>query len=136
MYDPLVVYFSTKSGNTKRFVDKLGLRSKQISLNKEESLIVNEPYVLITPTYGGGAITGAVPVQVIRFLNNESNRNLLKGVISTGNTNFGSGFCLAGKIIAEKCNIPNLKDVELFGTPEDVQQSVTLINNALGKSHS
>jgi protein involved in ribonucleotide reduction len=44
------------------------------------------------------------------------------GVVSTGNRNFGDGFCLSGKIISEKCNVPNLASVELFGTPDDVQQ--------------
>jgi Protein involved in ribonucleotide reduction len=45
------------------------------------------PFYLVTPTYGGGSHKGAdVPKQVIRFLNEESNRKLLRGVIASGNT--------------------------------------------------
>lgn len=52
----LVVYFSSATENTRRFVDKLGLPSARIPLYKnDEPLIVNEPYVLVCPTYGGGA---------------------------------------------------------------------------------
>ena len=46
-------------------------------------------YVLLTPTYGGGTIDKAVPVQVKRFLNDERNRSGIIGVIASGNTNFG-----------------------------------------------
>lgn len=48
----LVVYFSSATENTRRFVDKLGLPSARIPLYKnDEPLIVNEPYVLVCPTY-------------------------------------------------------------------------------------
>ena len=51
-----VVYFSSATQNTRRFVDKLGLRSARIPLHRrDEPLVVDEPYVLICPTYGGGA---------------------------------------------------------------------------------
>ncbi len=43
---------------------------------------------------------GAVPKQVIRFLNDAQNRSNIRGVITAGNTNFGTAFCLAGDIIA------------------------------------
>ena len=85
----LVVYFSSATRNTERFVEKLDLPSKRIPLHKTEPpLVVDEPYVLICPTYGGGAsISGAtntkpVPPQVIRFLNNPHNRNLIRNVTS------------------------------------------------------
>ena len=57
----LVVYFSSATRNTERFVEKLDLPSKRIPLHKTEPpLVVDEPYVLICPTYGGGAsISGA-----------------------------------------------------------------------------
>lgn len=118
---PLLVYFSSVSGNTARFVEKLGMRSQRIPLrSKEQPLVVDEPFVLVTPTYGGGDGHGAVPKQVIRFLNDERNRRLIRGVIAAGNTNFGEAFCLAGDIISRKCHVPHLYRVELFGTPEDV----------------
>ncbi|GAA2971099.1 protein involved in ribonucleotide reduction [Microbacterium terrae] len=122
---PLIVYFSSVSGNTARFVEKLGLRAQRIPLHQTDAALqVDEPFVLVTPTYGGGqgrgVEKGAVPKQVIRFLNDEGNRSLIRGVVSAGNTNFGEHFCIAGDIISRKCRVPHLYRLELFGTPEDV----------------
>lgn len=124
---PLLVYFSSISGNTARFIEKLGMRAERLPLHRSDpSPQIDEPYVLITPTYGGGQgrgeERGAVPKQVIRFLNDEHNRSLIRGVISTGNSNFGEAFCLAGTIISRKCRVPHLYRVEVFGTPEDVDR--------------
>ncbi|WP_296197684.1 class Ib ribonucleoside-diphosphate reductase assembly flavoprotein NrdI [uncultured Microbacterium sp.] len=122
---PLLVYFSSISGNTARFIEKLHTPALRIPLHPTDPPIdVREPFVLVTPTYGGGQgrgeERGAVPKQVVRFLNDENNRRLLRGVISAGNTNFGEHFCLAGDIISRKCDVPHLYRLELFGTPEDV----------------
>ena len=116
-----LVYFSSVSGNTHRFVEKLGTPAVRIPLHaKDEPLIVHEPYVLILPTYGGGPDTRAVPKQVIKFLNVEENRSHLRGVIAAGNTNFGEAYGIAGDIVARKCQVPFLYRFELFGTPDDV----------------
>ena len=51
----LVVYFSSATGNTHKFVEKLGIKNARIPIRRNEpELIVDEPYVLICPTYGGG----------------------------------------------------------------------------------
>lgn len=123
----LLVYFSSVSGNTARFIEKLGARAMRIPLHAADPpLVVDEPFILVTPTYGGGQgrgeEQGAVPKQVIRFLNDERNRHLIRGVISAGNTNFGEHFGLAGDIISRKCNVPYLYRLEVFGTPEDVER--------------
>ena len=116
-----LVYFSSVSGNTKRFVEKLGMPARRIPLYaKEEPLVVDEDYVLLVPTYGGGNGRGAVPKQVIKFLNDERNRQHIRGVIGAGNTNFGEAYCLAGDIISAKCQVPHMYKFELFGTPRDV----------------
>jgi protein involved in ribonucleotide reduction len=116
-----LVYFSTKSGNTHRFVEKLGLAATRLPLNRDApALRVTEPYILVTPSYGGGSAQGAVPKQVIHFLNDTHNRDLLRGVIAAGNTNFGEAYGLAGRIIAKKCHVPLLYRFELFGTDDDV----------------
>ena len=118
---PLLVYFSSTSENTHRFVGKLGFRSARIPLRpKEAPLAVDEEYVLLVPTYGGGSVKGAVPKQVIAFLNDPRNRSLCRGVIASGNTNFGEAYCLAGDIIASKLGVPFLYRYELLGTPTDV----------------
>ncbi|SJN35828.1 Ribonucleotide reduction protein NrdI [Microbacterium esteraromaticum] len=124
---PLLVYFSSISGNTARFIEKLGLPARRIPLYRsEEPLLIDEPFVLVTPTYGGGQgrgeEKGSVPKQVIRFLNDERNRRHIRGVISAGNTNFGDAFCLAGEIISRKCDVPHLYRFEVFGTQDDVDR--------------
>lgn len=116
-----LIYFSSVSGNTARFVEKLGREAARIPLlPSEPALVATEPYVLVVPTYGGGNGADAVPKQVIRFLNDPGNRALLRGVIAGGNTNFGAGYGIAGDIISAKCRVPMLYRFELFGTPEDV----------------
>ncbi|MGB3413275.1 MAG: class Ib ribonucleoside-diphosphate reductase assembly flavoprotein NrdI [Microbacteriaceae bacterium] len=120
-----LVYFSSVSGNTHRFVEKLKMGGKRLPLRAgDEALKVNEPYVLVLPTYGGGHGQGAVPKQVIRFLNDEQNRSLIRGVIAAGNTNFGEAFGIAGDIVARKCQVPLLYRFEQFGTPEDVERVI------------
>ncbi|WKD58783.1 class Ib ribonucleoside-diphosphate reductase assembly flavoprotein NrdI [Corynebacterium caspium] len=123
----LIVYFSSATENTHRFVQKLGFLSARIPIRKTAPpLIVEEPYCLIVPTYGGGASIShenvrPVPAPVIRFLNNEHNRSLLRCVVAGGNTNFGSDFGKAGAEIAAKCKVPYVYRFELLGTDEDVE---------------
>jgi protein involved in ribonucleotide reduction len=115
----LIVYYSSRSENTRRFVEKLGLRAARIPLGAEDVLI-REPYVLISPTYSGDGGKGAVPKQVIRFLNDAENRSNIRGVIAAGNSNFGETYGLAGDVISQKCQVPYLYRFELLGTAEDV----------------
>ncbi len=115
----LIVYYSSRSENTHRFVEKLGLRAARIPLGAEDVLI-REPYVLISPTYCGDGGKGAVPKQVIRFLNDAENRSNIRGVIAAGNSNFGETYGLAGDVISQKCQVPYLYRFELLGTAEDV----------------
>ena len=119
-----LVYFSSVSENTHRFVQKLGVEATRIPLRGR--IQVHEPYVLVLPTYGGGRATpdinagGYVPKQVIAFLNDQHNRSLLRGVIAAGNTNFGAEFCYAGDVVSRKCGVPYLYRFELMGTEDDV----------------
>ncbi|PQM73597.1 class Ib ribonucleoside-diphosphate reductase assembly flavoprotein NrdI [Corynebacterium sp. J010B-136] len=123
----LVVYFSSVTDNTHRFVQKLDLPNERIPLRlKDEPLIVNEPYVLVCPTYGGGvSLTGEnsrpVPRQVIRFLNNEHNRSFIRAVVAGGNSNFGADFGKAGEVISAKCKVPYVYRFEMMGNEDDVR---------------
>lgn len=120
-----LVYFSSVSENTHRFVQKLGVPATRIPLHGR--IEVDEPYVLILPTYGGGraipnlAAGGYVPKQVIAFLNNQHNRSLIRGVIAAGDKNFGPEFANAGDVLSRKCGVPYLYRFELMGTPDDVE---------------
>lgn len=120
--EPTIVYFSSVSENTHRFVQKTGIKNLRLPLRtSEEPPQVSEPYVLCIPSYGRPGGAGSVPPQAIKFLNNPANRALLKGVIGAGNTNFGELFCVAADKIAAKCHVPVLYKFELMGTEEDVE---------------
>ncbi|WP_374257671.1 class Ib ribonucleoside-diphosphate reductase assembly flavoprotein NrdI [Yokenella regensburgei] len=115
-----LVYFSSSSENTLRFIERLGLPAVRIPLNERERIQVDEPYILVVPSYGGGGLAGAVPRQVIRFLNDPHNPALIRGVIASGNRNFGEAYALAGDVIAKKCQVPFLWRFELMGTQHDI----------------
>ena len=123
-----LVYFSSVSENTHRFVRKLGFPADHvIRIPLHGRIEVDQPFVLVLPTYGGGKVSpdinsgGYVPKQVIAFLNNEHNRSLIRGVIAAGNNNFGEEFAYAGNVVSAKCGVPYLYRFELMGTPEDVE---------------
>lgn len=121
--DSALICFSSSSENTLRFVRKLGMDFARLPLYaKEAPLLATQPFVLVLPTYGGTGGEGSVPKQVIRFLNEPRNRELLRGVIGAGNTNFGDNYCLAADIVAAKCKVPHLYNFELMGTPEDISR--------------
>ncbi|EKK5268129.1 class Ib ribonucleoside-diphosphate reductase assembly flavoprotein NrdI [Cronobacter dublinensis] len=130
-----LIYFSSRSENTHRFIARLGLPAQRIPLEDDARLRASESYILIVPTYGGGGTAGAVPRQVIRFLNDEHNRALLRGVIAAGNRNFGEGFCRAGDIIARKCQVPFLYRFELMGTGLDIDNVRKGVNEFWQRHH-
>ena len=140
-----VVYFSSASENTSRFVAGCRLEDEGINVYRiplrpsDPALSVREPYIIMVPTYGGGNAKKAVPTQVKHFLNDPDNRSFIRGVIASGNTNFGDAFCAAGNIIAAKCAVPFLYRFELLGTPEDrdkVRQGVLDFFTSISKQES
>ena len=62
----------------------------------------------------------AIPKQVMAFLKDETNRSNCVGVISSGNTNFGEAYLVAGRLLSAKLQVPVLYGFELLGTPDDV----------------
>lgn len=119
-----IVYFSSPTNNTHRFVQKVIDGSSETTLRiplHGPMPQADEPYVLFVPTYGGGTVKGSVPRPVIKFLNDEHNRSLIRGVIVGGNTNFGKAYGLAGDVIAHKCKVPLMYRFELLGTQTDVE---------------
>lgn len=119
-----IIFFSNRSNNTARFVKKLGLDNTYripIVWDEENPMLHDKPYVLFVPTYGGGHEDYSVPRPVANFLNIPSNRHGLRAVVGFGNTNFGTHYCKAARIIAEHVGVPILANIELFGTQEDVE---------------
>ena len=118
-----MVYSPSATHTPRGCAQNPGFAAPRIALRRrDDRLIATEPFVLVTPTYGGGHDGGAVPKQVIAFLNEPSNRAFLRGVIAAGNTNFGSAYCLAGDIVSAKCQVPYLYAFELMGTQQDVSR--------------
>jgi len=121
-----VVYFSNYSGNTKRFVEKIdngNFNTYRIPIDSRDERVypfAPDPYILFVPTYGGGSDRSAIPRQVRRFLNVLENRDLLRGIVGFGNTNFGEHFCKAADLISQKTGVPIIARVEIFGTQDDV----------------
>lgn len=117
-----IVYFSNYSGNTKRFVERLHRNAIRIPIDTSSpwDISMDREYVLFVPTYGGGSEKSAIPRQVRYFLNNSRNRDLLRGVVGFGNTNFGEHFCKAAEMISQKTGVPIIGRVEIFGTDEDL----------------
>lgn len=120
----MLVFFSSVTENTARFVEKLDVPALRIPLMTADAGLVRieEDFVLVTPTYGAGS-KGFVPKQVIAFLNQEENRVRCRGVIGSGNINFHEDYCKAAYIVAEKLQVPVLYRFELAGTDEDVQKT-------------
>lgn len=131
-----LVYYSSTSGNTHRFIEKLGVKAVRLPVDAaSEPPLVNEPFVLVLPTYGSSGCSKSVPKPVIRFLNIEANRSLIRGVIAAGNTNFGTDFCKAGTIVSQKCAVPLLYRFELLGTDEDVINVIKGLDLFWTRSH-
>lgn len=114
-----LLYFSSATENTRRFVERLERPALRILGGP---LLAAEPFVLICPSYGDGEGRGSVPKPVIRFLNDPANRALIRGVIGAGNRNFGRLFAHGGGVVAEKCGVPLLYRFELSGTEQDVER--------------
>lgn len=116
----LLVYFSSVTENTERFINKLDVPALRIPLKTADAELftVDEDFVLVTPTYGAGG----VPKQVIKFLNLEQNRIQCRGVIGSGNRNFFEDFAKAADKISAKLEVPVLYRFELAGTQDDIEK--------------
>jgi protein involved in ribonucleotide reduction len=107
----MLIAFDSRTGNVRRFVDKLGMPALQIA----DTLIMDEPFVLVTYTTG----FGQVPEKVAAFL--KRNHRRLIAVSASGNRNWGTGFARSADNIAEQYGVPVLCKFELSGTARDVE---------------
>ncbi|HJA40065.1 MAG TPA: class Ib ribonucleoside-diphosphate reductase assembly flavoprotein NrdI [Firmicutes bacterium] len=117
------VYFDSCTGNVARFSAHLPFPIEKI----EEMTKSDEPYVLITYTTN----FGQVPEKTEKFLKN--NGHLLKGVVASGNKNWGTFYGKSGDIISEMYQVPLLHKFELSGTKRDqiiVKEKIKEIEHA------
>ena len=110
----IIVYSLT--GNCKRFVDMCEIPEGDVIYLQDIDCDIDFDYILITPTFG----FGEVPVAVSKFL--KENHNHLKGVVGSGNKNWGERFANASEIISKEYDVPLLMKIELHGSKKDISE--------------
>ena len=111
MSKPLIVYWSSNSGGTRRVAE--ALNTNTVELADYDGL---SPYVLLTPTYDQPR-GGFTPKPVQTFL--DKHAHLMVGVAATGNLNFQEYYCQAGKDISKQYNVPIVHRIDIMGTEDD-----------------
>lgn len=107
-----MIAYASRTGNVRYIVSRLHLPSVEIETDR--SLTV--PFLVFTYTDK----LGEVPDKVKQFM--ERNGDYCRGVIVSGNSNFGPQmFGGAGDAIARQWQIPLVRKIELRGFQEDYE---------------
>ena len=111
MSKPLIVYWSSNSGGTKRVAEALDTNTVELADYDGAS-----PYVLACPTYDQPR-GGFTPRPVQQFL--EEHAHLMVGVLGLGNRNFGEHYCQAAIDISKQHSVPIVHRIDIMGTVDD-----------------
>ena len=111
MSQPLIVYWSSNSGGTRRVAEALNTNTVELSDYDGTS-----PYVLACPTYDQPR-GGFIPKPVQQFLEEHAHR--MVGVLGLGNRNFGEKYCQAAYDISKQHNVPIVHRIDIMGTVDD-----------------
>ena len=111
MSKPLIVYWSSNSGGTRRVAEALNTDTVELADYDGTS-----PYVLLTPTYDQPR-GGFTPKPVQQFL--DKHAHLMVGVAATGNLNFQGYYCQAGKDISKEYGVPIVHRIDIMGSEDD-----------------
>lgn len=107
-----MIVYASRTGNIRSIIQKLGLPALDIAELNE----LDVPYLLFTYTDG----LGSVPPIVDQFMTTYHDQ--CKGIIVSGNRNFGHAFFgRAGDLLAAKYGIPLVEKLELRGTPSNYE---------------
>ena len=108
----IIVYSLT--GNCKRFVEMCEIPEEDVIYLQDIDYDVDFDYILITPTFGFGEVPAAVSKSLVEI------HMYLKGVVGSGNKNWGERFANASEIISEEYDVPLLMKIELHGSKKDI----------------
>ena len=111
MSKPLIVYWSSNSGGTRRVAEALNTDTVELADYDGTS-----PYVLACPTYDQPR-GGFTPKPVQQLL--EEYAHLMVGVLGLGNRNFGEHYCQAAIDISKQHNVPIVHRIDIMGTVDD-----------------
>ena len=111
MSKPLIVYWSSNSGGTRRVAEALDTDTVELAGYDGTS-----PYVLACPTYDQPR-GGFTPKPVQQFL--EEYAHLMVGVLGLGNRNFGEHYCQAAIDISKEYGAPIVHRIDIMGTVDD-----------------
>lgn len=106
----MIIVYDSLTGQTKRFVSKIGYDVVNIK-DYEES---NQKVFLVTRSFNFGEI----PEPTLKFLEKHSNK--VVGTAVSGNRNWGTNFGAAGDKIEKIYNIPLVLKFEGSGFDHDV----------------
>ncbi|KYG90463.1 ribonucleotide reductase assembly protein NrdI [[Bacillus] sp. KCTC 13219] len=107
-----MIVFASRTGNVRFIINQLQLPNIEMT----KGLKLSEPYLLFTYTDG----LGTVPQIVEEFL--QENAAFCKGVIASGNSNFGHNvFCGSADKINATYQIPIVRKLELRGFAHDYE---------------
>jgi len=112
----MLVVFMSLTGQTRKFVKKLGWPSLEITLDNA-FIEVNEPFIFVAPTYEREATD-----LIADFLETGHNTDYLEGFAGSGNLNFNHLYCFTAKDYARDYNVPLLHLFEFQGMDSDVER--------------
>ncbi|MDM5298175.1 class Ib ribonucleoside-diphosphate reductase assembly flavoprotein NrdI [Bacillus pumilus] len=120
------ITYESLTGNVQRFIRKLRNNTYYNVKKITEDTLITEPFIHITYTLGFGEVPKLTQIFI------HKNKEMLRGICSSGNKNWGNNFGLAADKIANQYNVPILLKFELAGTDSDVAkflQEVKFIDN-------
>ncbi len=114
----MLVLYASKTGNIEKFLKKTGINPILKINDGNEPL--KEDCILLTYTTG----IGEIPEEISMFVKNHHSK--IKGVIGSGNKNWGLAFCNSAKIINKQYNIPILMTFEMSGNTHDIRKFIEI----------
>lgn len=111
----MTLVFYSLTGQCQRFVKKLGMEKTALELTATADYPqMTTPFVLLVPSYD------QADVEVVdEFL--ADNHAYCRGLIGSGNRNFGPEFCKTARRYAQTYSLPILYEFEFNGTDQDVE---------------